>query len=427
MAQVVNNFKAYLGNEDLLQERQAKFNQQKQQEKPRKVANESTRSRYFTDGVRAPLLSDLVSGQSCRLDVVRPPKAVSMSGTGSSSSDSPGRRTIIPQISVEKENGQSFDKASLTSKSMKYLLPNGTLRSNDETPVTSRSVSDLSEFDIRWKKYRKERDARDVLYRNTYGGPQGKLRYHAITLPSISTLNHNSVPKVNKPKPNSKRKVSTKVTPQPKVHHIGTNESKAARSNSLDTMYEVGFLKVQKIKSQTGDIPNGQSDLFLNVRQPTDINIQTSTRRNSELRTERPLKYESVSPYCSRTYRRSSLVQNMMKYSLRDYRSVDAYKEYLENVKLKMEMQSDMTPRTDNDPTLLLFGRESRVLQSVIDVNTPNDVPGITTSSDNKSLVIEIKPTWNEVPTGVLEDGESDDMNSCPVNTPANDNNNQQL
>jgi hypothetical protein len=62
------------------------------------------------------------------------------------------------------------------------------------------------------------------------------------------------------------------------------------------------------------------------------------------------------------------------------------------------------------------------VLQSVIDVNTPKDCNG-QSSQDNKSLVIEIKPTWNEIANGAYDDGESEidlPLNKCPVNTPAN-------
>jgi hypothetical protein len=64
-----------------------------------------------------------------------------------------------------------------------------------------------------------------------------------------------------------------------------------------------------------------------------------------------------------------------------------------------MEIQSEMGTRLDKDYTMSPFGRENRVLQSVIDVNTPKDCNG-QSSQDNKSLVIEIKPTWNEIANG---------------------------
>ena len=412
-------FKAYLGNEKLLREKQNDQSRIKQfKEKSRKVVTESSHSKYFTDGVRAPLLSDINFGQSCRLDVVRPAKKVQ--STGSESPGSLERKAVVPQIVLEKENSNLCDseRTNNSIRSMKFLLPNGTLRSNDEPEITTRSVSDL---DFRWKRSNsKASDARDVLYRNTYCNSHKKFRYHTITLPSIRTQTR-STPRIDKTKSTTKKNIPVKDTEQSqsKMQDSGIADCKNAKN--LNSNNEEGFLRVQKIKSRLDYFLNGNDDLFLTVRQPTDL-YNNNSSYPIELRTERPLKYETVGPHGSRLHRKHSSLQNMLPYSVRDYKSVAAYKEYLEAVKLRMEIQSEMGTRLDKDYTMSPFGRENRVLQSVIDVNTPKDCNG-QSSQDNKSLVIEIKPTWNEIPNGAYDDGESEidlPLNKCPVNTPAN-------
>lgn len=420
--QVANTpFKAYLGNEELMLERQRAQSRLKQsKDRNRKVAIESSHSRYFTDGVRAPLLSDINFGQSCCLDVVRP-AAKKLHSNGTTSPESPGRKTAIPHIPLEKENSNVVfsERSSNTIRSIRFLLPDGSLRSHDESAMSSRSASEL---DLRWKRSKNspKLDARDILYRNTYCGSPD-LRYHSITLPSIACQNKTAVPRASKTKTTSpKKKITFKDNehmPEKFQEHC-VLDSKLEKQKNIQTTVDIGFLKVQKIKSHLEEIHSGNDEFLLTVRQPTDLHNRNSNHP-MELRTERPLKYETVGPHGSRLHRKHSTLRTVFPYFNKEYKSADAYKEYLEMVKSKMELSSRESTRIGNDSVLSHFGRDNRVLQSVIDVNTPTDRHGAL-SNDGRSLVIEIKPTWNEIPNGLLDEEESDDFrpDKCPVNTP---------
>jgi hypothetical protein len=67
-------------------------------------------------------------------------------------------------------------------------------------------------------------------------------------------------------------------------------------AKNLNSNNEEGFLRVQKIKSRLDYFLNGNDDLFLTVRQPTDL-YNNNSSYPIELRTERPLKYETVGPH----------------------------------------------------------------------------------------------------------------------------------
>lgn len=394
-----------------------------------KAIIENISRRMFPAGVRAPLLTDIPTPDnrgdtSFRFDVISPKRISRPMREQLSSSFYPRKRT--PN---NRSQNSSKTPSLISPRPIKYLLPDGSYKNSK--PVDE----DIKQPDA-WEQWKENiaraKDARDRMYRNTYCLSKDKLRYHVCTLPRIVNDRPWTVGEV--PIENGRKTMvlerqvndlvlsdRTMIVPQPERKRVESIQIKGLhKQNTMDTVASENCFEVRRIEASTEFLKENAGQLTTIVRQPNDVGRIYETASSKNRKIDRPLKHENMK------YRPgqwgSKVPVRLRKYSSqgnadKDYKSVEAYKEYVELMQQRgVEGKSNDHRSGDRDSSLAShYGYENRVLQSVIDVNQPN-ADGKISGNHANSIVIEIKPTWDENVKN--EKQTSDDGRTCPANSP---------
>ncbi|XP_062584005.1 uncharacterized protein LOC134245764 [Saccostrea cucullata] len=401
---------------------------------PDKQTLERIHKQIFSGGVRAPTLADINTGYSrypSRQSNMESPLRYQLK---IHSKHIGGSKTTIQNLEMERSN-MSLGSLGSYPKMVKFLLPNGCTKSSEGES----SFENDAEKD-EWEKWRDSvagvRDARDVLYRYSVSKDR-EIRYNSSTLPHIPkenrpwTAGEETQPKVRK---NNLVLDFSKESKSDKTQHVPQPHRQAALSRTLrrkflksrDSQHEVNFLEVKRITANQ-DLTKGEyGQCTTNVQQPIEFHGIGFTRN----RMERPLKHENLygrPMYLS--YKHYEQVPAIpVVTSTKEYKSVDAYKQYVENLQNNVIVEGQKPGLREREKSdLSQYGQENRILQSVINVNQPaepidlqesNDVKPIAendaenqtnrsnlsinrnedahTNRSNKSIVVEIKSTWRE-------------------------------
>lgn len=417
---------------------------------PDKQTLERIHKQIFSGGVRAPTLADLSTGFSrypSRQEKLDSPLRFHLPSKNTSIGAS---RASFQKLEMEKSN---LTLGSLGSypRMMKYLLPNGSTKAS-EGGSSSKSTNDEEKDE--WEKWRESvagvRDARDVLYRYSVSR-DSKVRYNCSTLPHIPkenrpwTAGEDAQPKIRKNNlvlDFSKDSKSDKThVPQPhRQLALGRTLRRKLFKHRGDNPADVNFLEVKRIT-----VSHESGQYTTNVQQPFEFHGIGFSRN----RTERPLKNEQGRPlyHTYKHYVQVPAIPAVPVVPSKDYKSVDAYKQYVENFQNNVVVEGRKTsfPREREKSDLSQYGQENRLLQSVINVNQPGDVSDARDNGDvrlendvmeaqtnrsnlslnkneeantnrsNKSIVVEIKATWKE-----REKTEENEIQE-QVEVPAND------
>lgn len=382
----------------------------------------------FPVGVRAPLLTDIPAPEhhgdsSFRFDVVdsmRGPRPVK---DQFSAPIIPRKRTPKNRSSLNSSKTQPL----ISPRTIKFLLSDGSFKDVKHDLVNENEPDAWDQ----WKEnVARAKDARDRMYRNTYCLAKDKMRYHVCTLPRIIndrpwTVGEIVIENGKKNMVLERHRINVlpnqMIVPQPERRRIESIQIKGLqKQNTMDSVTNKDCFEVRRIEASTEFLKDNAGQLTTVVRQPSDLSrIYETTMKNRKL--ERPLKNENMK------YRpahwgnkvpirvRKISTQGVLD---RDYKSVQAYKEYVELMQHRgVEGKSADRKSVDKESSLASqYGYENRVLQSVIDVNQPDK---LANGKKQNSIVVEIKPTWDEQ-TGRESDkrAPSSDGRLCPVNSP---------
>ncbi|OWF37624.1 uncharacterized protein LOC110467207 [Mizuhopecten yessoensis] len=396
---------------------------------------ENISRRMFPVGVRAPLLTDIPASDnrgdtSFRFDVITQKRIPRPMNDQLSSSFSPRKRT-------PNNRSQNSSKAPslMSPRAIKFMLSDGSFKDSKTTDGKS-SQPDAWE---QWKEnIARAKDARDRMYRNTYCLSKDKLRYHVCTLPRITTDRPWTVGEI--PLDSSRKNMvlerqvndvvlsNRMIVPQPERKRVESIQIKGLqKQNTMDSVASENCFEVRRIEASTEFLKENAGQLTTVVRQPSDMGRLYESASTKNRRLERPLKHENLK---HRPAQWGTKVPIRLRkhatqgYMDRDYKSVEAYKEYVELMQQRgVEGKSTEHRSVDKDSSLASkYGYENRVLQSVIDVNQPNPGNGADSrksANHANSIVIEIKPTWDEHESRSSEkQAPSDDGRTCPVNSP---------
>lgn len=362
---------------------------------------ENVTKHVFPGGVRAPILADITSrekGKAIQFDIVTP------------------RQQKAAIRFFQKDNkidqNRNFRRSdidlSLSPRSIRFLRPDGTTYKH-VPHRTNRSTEAWDEWKDDMKK--KTKDARDILYRNTYSYDAAKLRYNVCKLPRISQERPWTVDGV--PSDNTQKNAQTtgeslllshlKQSAEQKRPTTMHASKRLTTSRGSDVKNNEGCFEVRRINTST-EIANDSTPLTAIVRQPSDL--------GTDAENQRPMKYEMARPKLSHADPKKNYQgrKKMTMLTEREYKSVEAYKQYVETMQKRgIEGKSSKNPRNSRNSANSLYGQENRALQSVMDVNQPDGINPL----DKNSIVIEIRSTWDE-----QMEKDQDDGRSCPMNSP---------
>ncbi|XP_060067426.1 uncharacterized protein LOC132547657 [Ylistrum balloti] len=397
-----------------------------------KAIIENISRRMFPVGVRAPLLTDIPDNRgdtNFRFDVISPKRIPRPMKEQLSSSFSPRKQT--PN---NRSQNSSKTPSVISPRAFKFLLSDGSYK---DTKTTDDTIKQPDAWE-QWKEnIARAKDARDRMYRNTYCLSKDKLRYHVCTLPRIVNDRPWTVGDI--PVDNSRKNMvlerqvkdavlsNRMIVPQPEKKRVESIQVKGLqKQNTMDSVTSENCFEVRRIEASTEFLKENAGQLTTVVRQPSDMGRIYEHASSKTRKIDRPLKHE---------YMKYRPAQWGIKVPLRlrknsnqgitdrDYKSVEAYKEYVELMQQRgVEGKSNDHRSADRESSLVShYGYENRVLQSVIDVNQPNPATGADGRSGNhaNSIVIEIKPTWDEHESRKSEkQAPSDEGRTCPVNSP---------
>ena len=163
------------------------------------------------------------------------------------------------------------------------------------------------------------------------------------------------------------------------------------------------------------------------VKQPINFPQKEAQKQR---KVERPLKSEHVKGrFLQKPQPKPDFTITALSLSTdREYKSADTYRNYLQFVHTRDLARQRVASHMSDATISSDYGFDSKVLQSVIDVNLPNDIAQSAEADEqleNKSIVVEIKSSWQETGETALEvaDGAGDDDgatsgHTCPANTP---------
>ncbi|KAK3097566.1 hypothetical protein FSP39_010914 [Pinctada imbricata] len=397
---------------------------------------EQLHKQMFTGGVRAPLLADVQANFNCKFDFVQSPRSI-FHKRQKTDLGLERKHSILP-LETEK-SVVSFKSAGSCPKIFKFLLPNGSVKDYDEIP----EGADRDEWD-RWRELvAQKKDARDILYKNTFCTQ--KLRYRMLTLPRISPDGRpRTSGEVMSKKPmvlKENTDMDSFVVPQPKRSY-GTLKKIPQRKIDALKDKRIDFLEVRRIKSNF-DASKGRVEQYTtHVNQPVDVFHLTEIPGINK--NERPLKYENWKHRVSNqgVIRHYIQVPAIPRFGESREKSAQAYKNYLESSHAKQNEQTNQVKPLEKENTeMSMYGYENRMLQSVIDVNKPetksddktktdaanepaaaddaspgeppnnetkslggdNNIDTNRSNKSSKSIIVEIKPTWNETHEDIPE------------------------
>jgi len=392
----------------------------KDKKRQEKAIFQNVSRRMFNSGVRAPLLADIPPNSNFQIDIVE------------SRQSSKVQRLLLSRGKDSSRSCMSSLQSFPNTKSIKFLLPDGSFKQESQIGHGGKSKAKRDEAWERWKEQMaKTRDARDILYRNTYFPVQQNIRYHTCSLPRIAPQRPWTVAETSQGKSmvlenqETENLVERSIVPQPETRRFDLMQIKGLqRQDTMDSNASDGYFEVRKIKSNGEFIKGNATNYSANVRQPSDLNHRYDLIR--QRRNERPLKRENihyrpvnVSQRCPPHLQRNFMMME------RDQKSVEAYKEYVEAMKQRgIEGRNAEFVNDQDNSSASHYGFENRMLQSVIDVNQPQEVKDAVVqdrkssmiTNDKNSIVIQIKSTWDER----LQDKQTDDglSHGCPTNSP---------
>lgn len=368
----------------------------------------SNLSNTSSRGVRTQLVSNLA------LTVKENPKCYDIT-------ESLNPKTVVMPHLERERTFTTVGSSATTPRNFKFLRPNGSVKNpepgDDSFEQTSENRDD-------WKEtISKNQDARDVLYRNTYSYADRKLRYRSSVLPRIAqerpwTVGDPNNLKSRKTKVTKRRLDTLKSNSQSNVGGGFLNITGLSKSQQDSLNQNNDLFQLRKIKSNTDSYTKSQKSTV--IQQPYEFGSHPEHMHYRRI--ERPLKYENVRyKPVSKTNKSSHIIRIPTALAKRDYKSADAYKEYLKTASQRGNRQSS----AERDSLFSDYGYENRVLQSVIDVNQPEGTQseqnfGINRfQDDNKSIVIEIKTSWKSDPTDINKNSvEPETGRKCPRNSP---------
>ncbi|KAH3736231.1 uncharacterized protein LOC127851374 [Dreissena polymorpha] len=359
---------------------------------PRKngdTVDNSPRVKSYGVGVRVPNLRELngkyvgrEKPSDCRFDIVE--RVTTIIKPGSYGVDRHEMIAVGTQQIMSEE-----PKTTGVSRQPTFMSTVSTTPRNEDSSILDRIGP------YHWDKYvksAKERDARDVLYRNTYCLDPHNLRYNSVTLPRLTTPGAGDrpwtvgsdeiTPKNSVPEADHSGEYSKIVYIEPHKPRGTVVKFRECMKPSVYGSDGKAF-EVRRYNSQR----NGSRNVF-----PL---IKHDFRRSPRIQ-ERPLKFES-----SRYFRESKgtlftkhILPAYKRAFDRDYSSAETFKEYLES--LQQAPQSNipgMHPSTGfrfNDNRM--SADYNRVLQSVMDVNLPAESQEDASSNQGR-ITVEIKPS----------------------------------
>lgn len=372
------------------------------------LSNTSVGEKLSSRGVRTQLVSNFA------LTVKESPKCYDIS-------ESLNPKTVVMPHLERERTFTTVSTSATTPRNFKFLRSNGSVKNPEPG---EESFEQTSENRDDWKEtIIKNHDARDVLYRNTYSYADRKLRYRSSVLPRIAQERPWTVGD-----PNNLKSRKTKVTKR---------RLDIFKSNSNSDVGG-GFLNITGLSKSQEDSINQTNNMFQLRKIKTNPESNTKSQKSTVIeqpyefgshpehmhyrRIERPLKYENVRyKPVSKTNKSSHIIRIPKALAQRDYKSADAYKEYLKTASQRRNRQSSAERQ---DSSYSEYGYVNRILQSVIDVNQPETAlneQGLDTNrfQDNKSIVIEIKTSWKNDPTVMNKNStEPEAGRKCPRNSP---------
>ena len=360
------------------------------------------RSRTLIGGIRVPNLRDLDSKYvgktkptSCRFDIVERVETIIKPGSYGPSEPRQG----MAAIKFENSKDHSLQKMSVSRQPTFHASPN---RSSNELYA----VDKLGPYHWnQWVKLGRNKDARDVLYRNTYCMEKDELRYRSLTLPRISPDKTYTIETAK-----DANKSITEKSEGDSDHVIIAKQPRGTVVRFREYMRPATYggeghsLEIKRFKTQINQIQH-----YTAIRNAFPM-IHQDSHQNSR-RSERPLKFEN-SRYTAKSSKGTLFNKHIYpayKNAFnRDYSSADTFREYLESLQSNgvIKPNYDVTSRENTRYELPRSADyENQVLHSVQEVNQPNveeekEEPTKVEETngqpkDSRSqITVEIKSSW---------------------------------